>query len=32
MFLKALKDKFKYKSGLKYLKQQLENPPDAGCT
>lgn len=29
MFLKALKDKFKYKSGLKYLKEQFENPPDA---
>lgn len=29
MFLKALKDKFKYKSGLKYLKEQFEIPPDA---
>jgi hypothetical protein len=29
MFLKALKDKFKYKSGLKYLKQQIESPPEA---
>lgn len=28
MFLKGLKDKFKYKSGLKYLKQELSNPPD----
>ncbi len=27
MFLKALKDKFKYKSGLKYLKSELNNPP-----
>jgi hypothetical protein len=29
MFLKALKDKFKYKSGLKYLKEQFVNPPEA---
>lgn len=28
MFLKGLKDKFKYKSGLKYLKAKLENPSD----
>ena len=28
MFLKGLKDKFKYKSGLKYLKQELSNPGD----
>jgi len=27
MFLKGLKDKFKYKSGLKFLKQELNNPP-----
>lgn len=26
MFLKGLKDKFKYKSGLKFLKQELSNP------
>jgi hypothetical protein len=26
MFLKALKEKFKYKSGLKYLKEQIEKP------
>ena len=29
MFLKGLKDKFKYKSGLKFLKQELNNPPAA---
>lgn len=29
MFLKGLKDKFKYKSGLKFLKQELSNPPTA---
>jgi hypothetical protein len=29
MFLKGLKDKFKYKSGLKFLKQELSNPPEA---
>ena len=29
MFLKGLKDKFKYKSGLKYLKEELKNPPEA---
>ena len=29
MFLKALKDKFKHKSGLKFIKEQLQNPPDA---
>ncbi len=29
MFLKGLKDKFKYKSGLKYLKEELNNPPEA---
>ena len=28
MFLKALKDKFKYKSGLKYLEEQIENPSE----
>ena len=28
MFLKGLKDKFKYKSGLKYLKEELNNPPE----
>ena len=27
MFLRGLKDKFKYKSGLKFLKQELSNPP-----
>lgn len=27
MFLKGLKDKFKYKSGLKFLKEELQNPP-----
>lgn len=27
MFLKGLKDKFKYKSGLKYLKEELQSPP-----
>lgn len=26
MFLKGLKDKFKYKSGLKFLKQELNSP------
>ncbi|MEO0527100.1 MAG: hypothetical protein AAFZ89_07730 [Bacteroidota bacterium] len=26
MFLKGLKDKFKYKSGLKYLREELNNP------
>ena len=26
MFLKGLKDKFKYKSGLKYLKRELDHP------
>ncbi|MEM7380900.1 MAG: hypothetical protein AAF361_06840 [Bacteroidota bacterium] len=26
MFLKGLKDKFKYKSGLKYLKEELRHP------
>ncbi|MGB5818227.1 MAG: hypothetical protein WBG90_01990 [Saonia sp.] len=26
MFLKGLKDKFKYKSGLKFLKEELDNP------
>ena len=26
MFLKGIKDKFKYKSGLKFLKAELENP------
>lgn len=26
MFLKGLKDKFKYKSGLKFLKEELESP------
>lgn len=28
MFLKGLKDKFKYKSGLKYLKEELNSPPE----
>ena len=28
MFLKGLKDKFKYKSGLKYLKDELNSPPE----
>lgn len=28
MFLKGLTDKFKYKSGLKYLKKELENPSE----
>ncbi|MCW5516534.1 DUF6913 domain-containing protein [Muriicola sp. Z0-33] len=28
MFLKGLKDKFKYKSGLKFLKQELKSPPE----
>ena len=28
MFLKALKDKFKHKSGLKFIKEQFQNPPD----
>ncbi len=28
MFLKGLKDKFKYKSGLKYLREELNNPPE----
>lgn len=28
MFLKGLKDKFKYKSGLKYLKEELKSPPE----
>lgn len=28
MFLKGIKDKFKYKSGLKYLKQELKGPQD----
>ena len=28
MFLKALKEKFKYKSGLKYLKEQIESPSE----
>ncbi len=27
MFLKGLKDKFKYKSGLKFLKEELQSPP-----
>ncbi len=27
MFLKGLKDKFKHKSGLKYLKEELKKPP-----
>ena len=29
MFLKGLKDKFKYKSGLKYLREELKSPPEA---
>jgi len=28
MFLKGLKDKFKYKSGLKYLREELKSPPE----
>ncbi|MGI9547967.1 MAG: DUF6913 domain-containing protein [Flavobacteriaceae bacterium] len=28
MFLKGLKDKFKYKSGLKFLKEELNSPPE----
>jgi hypothetical protein len=28
MFFKGLKDKFKHKSGLKYLTEQLKNPSD----
>ncbi len=28
MFLKALKEKFKFKSGLKYLQEELHNPSD----
>ena len=27
MFLKGLQDKFKVKSGLKYLKEEMEKPP-----
>lgn len=29
MFLKGLTDKFKYKSGQKYLRQELKNSPEA---
>lgn len=29
MFLRGLKDKFKYKSGLKFLKKELSNPAPA---
>ncbi len=29
MFLRGLKDKFKYKSGLKFLKAELKSPPPA---
>lgn len=29
MFFKGLTDKFKYKSGLKYLRQELKNSPEA---
>ncbi len=28
MFLKGLKDKFKYKSGLKFLKEEMQNTPE----
>ncbi len=29
MFLRGLKDKFKYKSGLKFLREELKSPPSA---